>query len=97
MLEDEIAKPIHLESIERGRMAGWQVHSLILPSGMNYGYNFAAGNYFDELEHFEFGFNEEIISQTMGKNSNMPELFDTIYNTRDLVKVELWEIVNYLQ
>ncbi|WP_441000108.1 hypothetical protein [Fodinibius sp. SL11] len=97
MLEDEIAKPIHLERIERGRMAGWQVHSLILPSGLNYGYNFATGNYFDELEHFEFGFNEEIIRQTMGKNSNVPELFDTIYNTRDLVKVELWEIVNYLQ
>ncbi|PAU94765.1 hypothetical protein CK503_04635 [Aliifodinibius salipaludis] len=97
MLEDEIAKPIHLERIERDRMAGWEVYSLVLPSGMNYGYNFATGNHFKELEHFEFGFNEEIIRQTMGKNSNVPELFETIYNTRDLIKVELWELVDHLQ
>ena len=97
MLEDEIAKPIHLERIERNRMVGWEVHSLILPSGMNYGYNFATGNHFKELEHFEFGLNEEIIQQTMGQNSNVPELFETIYNTRDLIKVELWELVEYMQ
>lgn len=97
MLEDEIAKPIHLERIDRDRMAGWEVFSLVLPGGQNYGYNFATGNHFDELEHFEFGINEEIIRHTMGENSNVPELFDTIYNTRDLVKVELWELVNHLQ
>jgi hypothetical protein len=97
MLEDEIAKPIHIERIERDRMAGWEVYSLIVPSGMNYGYNFATGNHFKELGHFEFGFNEEIIQQTMGQNSNVPELFETIYTTRDLVKVELWELVNHLQ
>jgi hypothetical protein len=97
MLEDEIAKPIHLERIEQNRMAGWEVYSLILPAGLNYGYNFATGNHFKELEHFEFGFNEEIIQQTMGQNSNVPELFETIYSTRDLIKVELWELVNHLQ
>lgn len=97
MLEDEIAKPIHQERIKRNRMAGWEVHSLILPSGINYGYDFATGNHFNELEHFEFGFNEEIIRQTMGENRNVAELFETIYNTRDLVKVELWELVDHLK
>lgn len=97
MLEDEIAKPIHLKRIERDQMAGWEVYDLILPGGINYGYNFATGNHFDELKHFEFGFNEEIIRQTMGENSNVPELFETIYNTRDLVKIELWELVDHLQ
>lgn len=97
MLEDEIAKPIHQERIKQNRMAGWEVYSLILPSGMHYGYNFATANHFKELEHFEFGFNEEIIRQTMGKNSNVPELFETIYNTRDLIKVELWELVKHIQ
>jgi hypothetical protein len=97
MLEDEIAKPIHLERIEQNQMAGWEVYSLILPSGMNYDYNFATGNHFKELEHFEFGLNEEIIQQTMGENSNVPELFETIYNTRDLITVELWELVDHLQ
>lgn len=95
MLEDEIAKPIHLERIDQERMAGWEVYSLILPGGINYGYNFATGNHFDKLEHFEFGMDEEIIRQTMGQNSNVADLFNTIYNTRDLVKVELWELVDH--
>lgn len=97
MLEDEIAKPIHLERMDQGRMAGWEVYDLLLPGGMNYGYNFATGNYVNKLEHVEFGINEEIIRQTMGENSNVPELFETIYDTRDLVKVELWELVIYRQ
>ncbi|MDZ7682827.1 MAG: hypothetical protein U5J63_14200 [Fodinibius sp.] len=96
MLEDEIAKPIHEERIEQKRMAGWEVYSLILPGGINYGYNFATGNYFDSLSHIEFGFNAEIIKQTMGTNSNVPELSNTIYDTRDLVQVELWELVNHV-
>lgn len=95
MLEDEIAKPIHLERIERDRMAGWEVYSLLLPGGINYEYNFATGNHFDKLEHHEFGINAEIIRQTMGENSNVPELFETIYNTRDLINVEIWELVNH--
>lgn len=96
MLEDEIAKPIHQERIDQQRMAGWEVYSLILPGGMDYGYNFATGNHFDSLSHIEFGFNDEIIKQTMGQNSNVPELFNTIYTTRDLVQVELWELVDHV-
>jgi len=97
MLEDEVAKPIHEERIDRQRMAEWEVYSLILPGGIEYGYNFATGNHFDALSHIEFGFNEEIIKQTMGQNSNVPELFNTIYSTRDLVHVELWELVDHIR
>jgi hypothetical protein len=97
MLEDEIAKPIHNERVKRDRMDGWEVYSLILPGGVNYGYNYATGNYFEKLGHVEFGFNNEIIRQTMGSNSDVPELFETIYATRDLVKVELWELVDFVK
>lgn len=95
MLEEEIAKPIHQERIDREVMAGWEVYSLIMPSGTKYGYNYATGNYFDKLEHVEFGFTNEVIQQAMGQNSNVPELFNTIYSTRELVKVELWQLVTY--
>jgi hypothetical protein len=95
MLEDEIARPIHEQRIDNEKMAGWEVYSLILPSGTEYGYNYATGNYFDKLEYIEYGFTTEIIQQTMGRNSDIPELFNTIYSTRDLVKVELWELVTH--
>lgn len=95
MLEDEIAKPIHKERAASDRMFDWEVYSLIFPGGTDYGYNFATGNFFNELEHIEFGFTTEIIKATMGENKNVPELFKTIYDTRNLVKIELWELVDY--
>lgn len=95
MLEDEIAKPIHEARMDQDRMDGWEVYSLIIPGGIKYGYNYATGNYFASLSHIEFGFTNELIKQTMGENRNIPELFDTIYRTRDLVKRELWELVTY--
>lgn len=93
MLEDEIAKPIHEERIKNGTMAGWQVYSLLTPDGLQYDYNFSTGNYFDRLSDIEFGFTNEVINQAMsGKNANISELFSTIYSTRDMVRVEVWEL-----
>lgn len=95
MLEDEVARPIHEQRIEEDKMAAWEVYSLILPSGTEYGYNYATGNHFNNLADIEYGFTNEIIMRAMGADSNVPELFNTIYSTRDLVSVELWELVTY--
>ncbi len=97
MLEEEIAKPIHQERINNESMAGWEVYSLISPSGSNYGYNFSTANFFNRASHIEFGFTNEIINQTMGdEHANVSELFNTIYSTRDRVKVELWKLNLYV-
>lgn len=97
MLEEEVAKPIHEGRINKDKMNSWEVYSLLTPGGTEYGYNFATGNYYDKLEDLEYGFNEEIINQSMGTNVNIPELFDTIYSTRDHVKSELWRLVTHTE
>lgn len=96
MLEDEIAKPIHKQRIDKNAMAGWEVYSLISPGGSDYGYNFSTANFFNNASDIEFGFTNEVINQTMGKNANISELFNTIYATRDRVKVELWKLHLYV-
>lgn len=96
MLEDEVAMPLHKERINRDNMTGWEVYSLILPGGTEYGYNFATGNYFDHIEDVEFGFTQELIKQTM-PGTDVADLLETIYETRDLVKSELWELITYQQ
>lgn len=92
MLEDEVAMPLHEERINRNTMTGWEVYSLILPGGTEYGYNYATGNYFDTIADVEFGFTQELIKQTM-PGTDVADLLETIYETRDLVKSELWELV----
>lgn len=94
MLEDEVAMPLHKERISRDNMKGWEVYSLILPGGTEYGYNYATGNYFDHIEDVEFGFTQELIKQTM-PGTDVADLLKTIYETRDLVKSELWELITY--
>lgn len=96
MMEDENAKPIHEYRMENGNMEGWELFSLILPRGDEYGYNFATGNYFSNLKDVEFHFNEEVIRQT-SPDVNVAEFFDNVENTRTLVRSEVLELVDYLK
>lgn len=93
MLEDEVAKPLHEHRMEQDIMEGWEMYQLIAPGGIDYGYNFATGNYFSELEHIEYGFNEELI-RSQNPDVDMAEFFDHIWSTRDLVRSEIWQKVN---
>ncbi|PKD44506.1 hypothetical protein [Rhodohalobacter barkolensis] len=95
MFEDEIARPLHEERMERDQMKGWELHELIMPRGIDYGYNFSTIDYFDNLEDIEFGFTDELIRHTH-PDTNINDFFDNIYRTRDLVKSEVWELIQAL-
>jgi len=94
MLEDEVAKPLHETRLENNRMDDWEMYQLITPGGMDYGYNFATGNYFTNLSHIEFGFNEELI-RSQNPDVNVMEFFEQVWSTRDLVRSELWQRVDF--
>ncbi len=91
MLEDEVAMPLHEARMENNAMAGWEVYSLVIPGGTEYGYNYATGNFFRNIGDIEFGFTQELVQQTM-PGTDMGDLLSTIYETRDLVKSEVWEL-----
>ena len=95
-LEDEVAMPLHRERYNNGTMAGWEVYSLVLPGGTEYGYSFATGNYFDHIADIEFGFTRELINKTL-PGRDVRDLLNTIYETRDLVKSEVWALESYAQ
>jgi hypothetical protein len=94
MLEDEVAKPLHQMRVDNNRMDDWEMYQLITPGGIDYGYNFATGNYFSNLSHIEFGFNEELI-RSQNPNVDVMEFFEQIWSTRDLVTSELWQRLEF--
>jgi len=96
MFEDEIARPLHEDRMELDRMNAWELYQLITPGGMNYGYNFSTGNFFNNLEHIEFGFTDELI-RANHPEVNMMDFFQTIFSTRDLVQSSLWELIEYVR
>jgi hypothetical protein len=96
MFEDEIARPLHEDRMDLDRMNAWEVYELIIPGGLNYGYNFSTGNFYNKLEHIEFGFTDELI-RANHPDVNLMEFFETIFSTRDLVKSELWVLIDFLK
>lgn len=96
MMEDELARPLHEIRMKHGNMEGWEIFSLITPGGTEYGYNFAAGNHVNSLRNIEFGFSEELIRQNR-PDANVREFFNNVEETRDLVRSELWELVNHVK
>lgn len=96
MMEDEVALPIHEYRMQIDRMNGWELFSLIVPGGTEYGYNFATGNYYSDLRDFEFGFTEEIIRQSH-PGTDVNEINETFSETRDLVRSEVWELIDYVR
>lgn len=95
MLEDEVAKPLHEQRLTTGVMEGWEMYQLVAPGGVNYGYNFATGNYFSELQHIEFGFNEELI-RSQNPDVDLMDFFEQIWSTRDLIRSQTWQRVDYV-
>ena len=95
MMEDEIARPLHEHRMENDSMEAWQLFSLVIPGGSQYGYNYATGNHFKNLKDFEFGFTDELIRQTH-PNTNINEFFENIERTRDPVRIEVWELLDYV-
>jgi|AntRauTorcE11897_2_1112592.scaffolds.fasta_scaffold00075_16 hypothetical protein len=93
-LENDMARPLHEARIEKGEMYSWRTYSLLKPGGSNYQYNFVTADYFEELNHIEYGFTNEIIRSVMpGTDINM--MFEAIYATREIVRSELWQLIDY--
>ncbi|MEX2600755.1 MAG: hypothetical protein WD355_03845 [Balneolaceae bacterium] len=96
MFEDEVARPLHEERMNLNTMNAWELYELISPGGIRYGYNFATGNFYNNLANIEFGFTDELIRDSH-PDVNMVEFFEAIFSTRDLVESSLWELVQFIE
>ncbi len=94
-LENDMARPLHEARVEDGRMHSWRTYSLMQPGGLDYKYNFATADHFTELNHIEYGFTNELIKSVM-PGTNINEMFEAIYATRDIIKSETWQLIDAL-
>lgn len=95
-LENDIARPLHEERISQGMMHSWRTYSLLKPGGVDYAYNFATADYYDNLKNIEYVFTNDIVQSVMPK-ANITETLNAMYITRDIMRSELWQLVDYLE
>jgi len=92
-VEDKVWKPIHQQFINAGTRAGWSVWGRIYPSGYGLDYQYLTVNDFAEFS--QIGKADYVAA---AKAAHPKEDMDTIgketNNSRELVKSELWELLD---
>ena len=68
----------------------------MLPAGTEYRYNYGAVNFFDSLTALENPYPEELITR-IHEGADLSELSGRIYAARDLVRSELWELIDHAE
>jgi hypothetical protein len=92
-VEKNIWNPVHKEFIKAGSRVGWSLWSEVYPAGSESDSQFATVNYFSEFKKIGTAdYNDAFNKAHAGKDIN--NLFEKTANSRDLVRSELWEVLD---
>lgn len=92
-MERELAKPLHQERMKADKINGWALFGIMLPGGTGVGYNYATANFFDTMSDLADPYPVELISTAL-PGRDMNNLIQEIVDAREIVRSELWELVD---
>jgi len=95
-LEQKIWKPIHQQRVKSGMISSWGLYALVFPGGSNNEYNYGTVNFYKNFADMENPFSNEIFTKAL-PNMALSELASKTYGARDLVRSEVWELIDYVQ
>jgi len=92
-LEDEVWKPIHEQFVKAGTRAGWSLWGRVYPSGYGLDYQYLTVNDFKDFSQLgKADYNAAVKAAHPGESMN--EIGKKTNETRELVRSELWELVD---
>jgi hypothetical protein len=92
-VEKELWKPIHEDRVKAGAMLNWSLYGLVLPGGTSYPYDYATVNGLSNLTAFTTMYSEELFKR-VHPNLSVTDLGNRTSASRDLVRQELWVLVD---
>lgn len=94
-IENEVWKPLHAEMKARGVLGTWSVYRQLYPGGYGGEYNYVVINGFADLKKVTFEPAEgwEELMAKISPELDFAEVSNKTFDTRKLVKNELWEII----
>jgi hypothetical protein len=93
---EKLWKQLHQVRIKEGTLVNWGVYGRVLPGGSDYPYNYATVSgysHFKDLIGLDFA--GLVQKAALGMSAN--ELGDRTGKARDLVRGEVWVLVDYVQ
>lgn len=92
-MENNVWKPVHEEFIKDGSRVGWGMWQLIFPSGSGLDYQYATTNNISEFSKIgTVDYNGAFGKAHPGKD--VTSLLEDTNNSRELVRSELWQVVD---
>lgn len=88
-----IYQPIHQEFVNSGTRAGWSLWNTVYPRGTKANFDFVAVNYFSDFSQIGTAKMVEAFKKAHPDKHQQTELAK-VYQTRESVRVELWEVVD---
>ncbi len=92
-VEDDIWKPVHEKFIKAGTRTGWSLWGRLYPSGYAMDYQYLTVNEFSNFSQINQPDYVAAIKATHA-NKNVREIIEETNNSRELVKSELWELLD---
>lgn len=89
----EIYQPIHQEFVNSGSRAGWSLFNAVYPRGAESDFHFVAVNYYSDFSQLGSANMVEAFKKAHPNKDRQKEL-GGVYETRTMVKSELWEVVD---
>lgn len=90
---NSIWKPIHQEFINSGTRAGWSLWTAVYPRGSEADFQFVTVNYFKDNSQIGAANMVEAFKKAHPDKHQQTEL-GKVSATRDIVRVELWEVLD---
>lgn len=92
-MEREVARPLVEVFVEDGAQTGWGLMELLSPGGTERPYSFMTPNFYADLGSTAAAKGTDERIARAHPNADMAALSSRVNSTRDMVRVELWELV----
>lgn len=93
---EKMWKNVHDLRIKDGTMASWSLLRRVFPAGSDQPYNYATANGYNNYKDLN-GFNLEALYPKTGLTMSLTDFGDKTGKARDLVRGEIWVLVDYVR
>ncbi len=94
-LETDIWLPIHTESIESGRTAGWGLWRSLFPRGSGQKYQYLTLNTFSEFSYI-FQADYSAAFKNIHPEKDFADVTEKSREARTIVRTELWDLIDFV-
>lgn len=87
--------PLHQHLVSQGQSAGWGLWQVVFPAGTSSPYDYATSSRYGTYDQVLVA-DYEAIFRTINPSADVADIFNRTTQSRDLVKSELWEVLEII-